>query len=648
MNHVPAPARGSRRLLAATLAVGMLIVGGAAAEPLPLPSIQWRPLLTVYAEDFETGDGSYSVGGTTSFAHGAVVAPPLPAAGQGPTMWATNPAGNYGDSECGYLQSAPIDLSAAPVPDVPGEVTLARLSYRHWLDTESRYDGGIVALSADGENFTIATPVNGYDQTLFTTARACLGLTTADRAFSSTAPPADDAWTTEQFDVTAFLGGPLYVRWLFASDGDTNRSGWYVDDVSVQLGVAVNTAVETPTPPAPEVPFTTLTPVYQEDFEAGDGGWAASGTPTWQWGEPASPPEPLPGSLKMWGTHLLGDYLDNECATLTSPPIELPGVGAGGLDTAKFTMKLWRYTERLYDGAVLQVSNDDGTTWNLLTPDAGYDIPLSTSAVATPTRTCLGVATGQPVWTGPSTQPAADAYLSVAADVSEYLGSTVRFRIVFGSEASLVRRGVYVDDVAVLVGTGVRPPDPDDPACGGAPGWTVAGVNPSWCYGQAASGPASTKPVFATNLEGTYNASECSTLTSPPVDTRGVPGLGQLVLQMEHFMDTYSSADGGVVQVSKDDGASWATVTPIGGYNSSLGTDARACIAPGTTSLSGWSGGSVTGPQYAGRQFRLTSFEGHTIRIRFIFGSSSSLHDLGWYIRAVSLTKGAGIVPLLP
>ena len=648
MKDYPAPERRSRTLLAATLAVGMLIVGGAAAQPLPLPSVQWRPLLTIYGEDFETGDGGYITGGTTSFAHGAVIAPPLPAAGQGPTMWATNPNGNYSDSECGFVQSAPIDLSAIPdLPEVDG-VTLARLSYRHWLHTESRWDGGIVAVSSDGVNYTLATPIGGYDQPLFTTARTCLGLGTTDRAYSSAAAPAADGWSVEQFDVTSFLGGALHVRWLFASDADTNHPGWYVDDVAVQLGVAVNVQAEVPPPPEP--PFTTLSPVYQEDFEAGDGGWSATGTATWEWGDPASPPVPPSGSLKLWGTHLLGDYLDNECAALTSPPIELPGVGAGGLDTAKFTMKLWRHTERLYDGAVLQASDDDGATWSILTPDGGYDIALSTSSLATPTRTCLGVTTTQPVWTGPATQPAPDAYLSVSADVSDLLGSTVRFRIVFGSEASVVGRGVYIDDAAVLVGAGVRPPNPDDPAaaCGTAPGWTVAGTNPSWCYGPPTTGPASTKPVYATNLDGQHNASECSTLTSPAIDTQGVPGLGQLTLGIEHFMDTASTLDGGVVQVSTDDGASWSTVTPIGGYNSSLGTDARNCISSGSTSMSGWSGGFVTGPQYVGRQFRLTSFEGQTIRVRFIFGASASTHDFGWYVRAVSLTKGAGFVPLLP
>lgn len=631
--------------MAAVMAVGMLIGLGAAAGPLPASiDAPFTPIETLYAEDFESGDGGYTTGGTTTFEYGTPLAPPVPAVGQAPTMWGTNLDGTYNNSECGYVQSPAIDLSG--FPSAPAG-SLARLVYRQWLHTENRYDAGIVAVSTDGVNFTRIEPIGGYNDVPLTTARACLGLGTTDKAFTTATAPADDGWTTPSFDVTPYLGGPLHVRWMFASDSSVVKNGWYVDDVAVQIGVGGSVPVPDAAAPDVSVAFQPLVPFYVEDFEAGDGGWSPAGTDTWELGSPVSPPEPRAGSLAMWGTHLLGDYVPNECASLTSPAIEIPGAGdVPAVQLVRLSMNLWRYTERSYDGAVLQVSADDGESWSLVTPDAGgYDA----SIIASTTRTCLGVASGQAVWTGPTTAPKADEYLSVGADLTQFMGSTIRLRLVFASDGDTERRGVYMDDVAIQGGVGLSAAGVGDPTapCGTFPGWTVAGTNSSWCYGSPTTGPASTKPVFATNLGGNYNSSECSTLTSPAIDTRSVNGLSTLTLQFEHFMQTYNTSDGGVVQVSDNDGASWTTVTPVGAYNSTLGTDARACVEPAATTRSGWSG-AATPNEYQLRQIRLGSYDGDTIRIRFIFGSSSSLERLGWYLRAVSLTKGAGIVPLLP
>lgn len=633
------------RVAAAAVAVGMLIGTGAAAGPLPSSvDTPFTPIQTVYSQDFEDGDGGYTTGGVTTFQYGSPTSPPTPATGQGPMMWGTNLAGVYNNNECGYLQSAPIDLSAAPGAPATG-ASLARLLYRQWLHTENRYDAGIVLISTDGANFTRLEPVGGYNDVPLTTARACLGLGATDKAFTTATAPADDGWTTPQFDITPYMGATVTVRWMFASDFSVVRNGWYVDDVAVQLGVGGSVAI--PDVTAPSIEFQPLLPVYTEDFEAGEGGWTTAGTATWELGSPVSPPDPRPGSLSMWGTHLLGDYLTNECASLTSPPIELPGVGdVPVVQLLRLSANVWRYTESRYDGAVLQISADDGATWLLVTPDkGGYDNTL----LATTTRACLGVGTATPVWTGPATAPKADEYLAVGADITQFMGSTVRLRFVFASDGDTERRGVYVDDISILAGVGLAAAGVGDPTapCGTFPGWTVAGTNASWCYGSPTTGPASTKPVYATNLGGNYNAGECSTLTSPAIDTRSVTGLSQLTLQFEHFMRTANTLDGGVVQVSDDDGTTWTTMTPVGGYNSTLGTDARTCVEPLSASRTGWSG-TVTPNEYGLRQVRLGAYDGDTIRVRFIFGSSASSENLGWYIRAVGLTKGAAVVPLLP
>lgn len=638
---------------ALALAAALLLPTAASAGPVPdvLPDsvsagVPFQPVQTVFIEDFESGDGGFTTGGTASWQYGQPVSPPSPAPGQGPSMWGTNLAGTYDNNECGYIQSPPIDLSAVPSAAPETGARAARLLVRNWLHVENRFDAGIVLGSSDGATWSPLTPAGGYPGTVLAAAAGCFGVAVGSGAFTSAATPADDAWSLADLDLTAYLGGTVHLRFAFASDTSIVKRGWYVDDIAVQLGIGAGATVDVPDEPQEiGVPFTPVTNAYAEDFEASDGGWTADGTMAWEWGAPAEPPVTQPGSLNVWGTRLLTNYLPNECSAVTSPAISLPAQAPGTIEAARLSMQLWRSLENGFDGAVLQV--DDGSGWRRITPRPAYDRTL-TSSFAASTRACLGVTTGEPVWSGPSAEPAKDAWTSVSADVSAYLGKTIRIRIVMGSDADTEARGVYLDDVLVQLGAGVTT-TVDATACADAPGWTSGGTNPSWCYGAATTGPFSAKPVFATNLEGQYNASECSAIVSPEIRTAAVPGLGALTLTFEHFMDTASSDDGGVVQISKDGGASWSTVTPTGGYNTAnLGASARACVAPGATTQPGWSG-ALTGDAYVARDARIpSSLIGDTIRVRFLFGSGASTHDLGWYIRNVGFNRGAGSVPLLP
>ena len=227
--------------------------------PAPPSDVPFTPVQTLYSQTFEDGDGGYTTSGTPTWEHGAVVSPPNPQEGQGASMWGTNIDGSYNNLECGTLQSAPIDLSGTPAAP-GGEAMLARLSFKQWIDAERRFDGGVVEVSADGATWTRLTPLGGYDDTAFTTARACLGLSTTDLFFTNTSTSTTDAdaWTLEEFDVSGFLGGQLHVRWRFASDSSVTRRGWYVDDVEVALGAGANLPAPPPVPS--EVPIPSEVP----------------------------------------------------------------------------------------------------------------------------------------------------------------------------------------------------------------------------------------------------------------------------------------------------------------------------------------------------------------------------------------------------
>jgi hypothetical protein len=641
-----------RAVLAAALVAAVLPVPPAEAQLPPTPSevsrtVGFRPLSTLYAEDFETGTGDFTSGGTSSWQFGVPVSPPTPVPGQGPNMWGTNLEGDYGPTECGWIESPPIDLGAVPVPapSDPARATAARLAFRSWMHTEFRWDAGIVLASSDGQTWTPLRPFGGYPATAFTRVRDCFGIP-ADQGVLTTPTnpvPAADAWKLAEFDLTSYLGSGVRLRWVFASDTSVHRRGWYVDDIVIQTGVGAGATVPLPQPGGVDAGFTPAATLYAEDFEAGDGGWTESGTGAWQWGEGVAPPEPLLGSLNMWGTRLDGAYGAGECSTLTSPPLLLPGADVRrGIESARVAFKLWRHTRSGYDGGVLQVSANDGP-WETLTPLSGYDRTLL--AAAAQTTACLGIDPTQQVWSGPFSQPAGDAWLDVEASLTRYMGNEIRLRLAFGSTDQLDHRGMYLDEVVVRAGTGAD--ETVAQPCESLAGWDVSGRSASWCYGVAASGPTSQQPVWSTNPYGNYNASECSAISSPPIDTALIQGLGALELRFEHFLKTASTDDGGVVQVSQDGGESWLTVSPVGGYNSNLATNARTCAEPGASTLRGWSG-SATGTGYASTSFRLSSFDGETIRIRFVFGSGPTTHDLGWYVRGMNLTKGAAPVPLTP
>ena len=482
----------------------------------------------------------------------------------------------------------------------------------------------------------------GYTNAPYTTTRNCFGFGTTNVAFTSpigSLAPAVDAWTLAEYDLTPFMGASVQLRWMFGSDASVVKRGWYFDDVLIQVGFGALATVPVPIVSGTQVPFTPLLTSYAEDFEGGDGGWTSTGG-VWEHGSPSSPPVTLPGSLNVWGTNLEGNYAPDACGYLTSGPITLPAASASaGVEVARLGLKMWKQMEAGYDAAVLQVSTNNGATWTRLVPHEGvYDRTLTASAAAS-TRACLGISTTDLAWSGPSTAPKDDEWFNVAADVSAYLGSTVQFRLAFGSEATGEYRGVYVDDVVVQVGTGanVGVPDPNAPFRSlSAPGWTVTGTNPSWAWGFP--GSATETPVWDTNLEGDYNANECSAIVSPPIDTRAVPGVGRLTMGFVHKMDTASTDDGGVVQVTKNGGATWTTVIPVGGYPSTLGTASKACT--GTTS------GYAKDFPWTSADFRLDAFQGETIQVRLVFGSGASTNAPGWTMKELRLSRGAAFVPL--
>jgi bacillopeptidase F (M6 metalloprotease family) len=110
------------------------------------------------------------------------------------------------------------------------------------------------------------------------------------------------------------------------------------------------------------------------------------------------------------------------------------------------TLKFWNFqtledsTSGCYDGAILEVSSDGGTTWTQV-PTANLLTDPYNGAVSASFSNPLA---GLQAWCG-DPQP----YLNSIADVSSYAGQTVNFRFRLGSDSSVSKEGWYIDDVKV-------------------------------------------------------------------------------------------------------------------------------------------------------------------------------------------------------
>ncbi len=182
-------------------------------------------------------------------------------------------------------------------------------------------------------------------------------------------------------------------------------------------------------------PGTTPNVLYTDGFEAGIGGWttpAGVGTNTWA----IATANPHSGAQHMRG-------LDPASVTdqrLVSPAVVLP-TGENPV-----VLKFWHApnlensgTTACYDGGILEVSTDGGTTWTQV-PNANLLVGPYTGAVSGSFSNPLA---GLQAWCNGT------AYGQTIADVSAYAGQTAQFRFRIGTDTSVSDVGWDVDDVSV-------------------------------------------------------------------------------------------------------------------------------------------------------------------------------------------------------
>lgn len=145
---------------------------------------------------------------------------------------------NRGDDSDTRLTRA-FDLSDVPA----GSPILMDVSM--WWHIEEDYDYGYVLVSRDGEKWEILPGARTTD--------ANPSGNSYGHGYTSRSGDDASAWVVEQFDLSAYAGEEVQVRFEYVTDDAVTKSGWFIDDIAI-----------------PAIGYAT-------DFENGPDGWISEG-----------------------------------------------------------------------------------------------------------------------------------------------------------------------------------------------------------------------------------------------------------------------------------------------------------------------------------------------------------------------------------
>ncbi len=400
-------------------------------------------------------------------------------------LWATNLSGDYENGINWVLEGPEISLCSALHPVI---------DFWHWYDIEEGIDGGYVEISSDdGVSWNLVEPEGGYPMEMSSSSPLY--------GFSAVSG-ISDGWEYISFDLSEYAGTLCKLRWRFISDIENTSDGWYIDDFGLHQKygyirglcnlsyTSANSGVEVFLKESGRIAMTdrdgnfhfdsvtirddytlvfskpsyiedSLTGItvtrfdtaeveimlgpslYQEDFEAGNGGFVSSNENGWQWGEPS--PFEIPYSshtpTKCWGTVLDGEY-ENEIFWHLDLSITLNIL-------SRPSLRFWhcydipgQYESFLFDGANVKISIDGGETFEVLYPDSNYGYYYD-GMIGTH-NDYMG---GEMGFGGDL--PEMRDWHNVTFDMTEYAEQTVIIRFDISSDGVQTGMGWYIDDVII-------------------------------------------------------------------------------------------------------------------------------------------------------------------------------------------------------
>jgi len=179
-----------------------------------------------------------------------------------------------------------------------------------------------------------------------------------------------------------------------------------------------------------------ISPYYYNDFETQDADFTVNIQGSWEQGfaMPLTPGRPAHSGLACWGTALRSYYHPNADWILNFPYVDVTEASWPILD-------FWHnyVMQPTHDGGVIEVSDDDGAHWVVITPENGY-----------PDTMLYG-----PLAPGRAFSDSSGWWEYVSIDLSGFKGSQVKVRLRFRSDDLVERWGWYIDDLGYHEAYGV-------------------------------------------------------------------------------------------------------------------------------------------------------------------------------------------------
>ncbi len=178
----------------------------------------------LFSEDFTEGVGGFSTAG-----------------GTGASTWAlstsqTSPMSGGNAMRANAIGTVSDQRLTSPVIALPGGETPIVLAFQNWRNIENNgasscWDGGLLEISTDGENFAQITGTallnDPYRGTISGTVNPLAGM-------QAWCEPADRPYADTRVDLSAWAGQDVQLRWRLGTDNLYGREGWYVDDIRVR------------------------------------------------------------------------------------------------------------------------------------------------------------------------------------------------------------------------------------------------------------------------------------------------------------------------------------------------------------------------------------------------------------------------------
>lgn len=209
-------------VLGLVAAVGIVVAQEKPEQPaLPdLPRVPCNLLYVAHDWDFTVSNQGFTTttcdgtGGAAMWAWGASTI-----AGAPGTVWGTVLAGNYPNNAGEGLLSPSFAVTA----------TTDKMEILSYLHTETNFDGANVTV-----NDTLLQPNPVYNATISTSTTYYAYCVDNEAGWTgNSSSGASQAWVQQCFDLSAYNGQNIQVRFDFGSDSSVSYPGWYLAYVRI-------------------------------------------------------------------------------------------------------------------------------------------------------------------------------------------------------------------------------------------------------------------------------------------------------------------------------------------------------------------------------------------------------------------------------